>query len=331
MRSRRRAIRSIMATAAIGAVCLGVAGCGGSSQKAQANGNGKVTVNVGIIPLTSTSALMLGVKKGFFDQENLKVVTHQAQSGAALVPAVASGQYQFAFSNNLSLILAYSKGLPVRIVRSANTAGSDPSPTEESLVVSKSSGITSPKQLAGKTIALDSLNNTPQIAVMTTLKKAGVDPKSVKFVELGYPDMPQALKQGRVAAADISEPTLTVAKQQGLVSIANPYRDLAEGLPLSSWFTTQKFIDSNSDVVKRFDAAVDKSNNYAQKHPDEVRSVAASTFKVDPKLAKAEALPEFPAGTPPLNILKKLANAAVEFGIMPKAPTNLAGIIASSG
>lgn len=322
-------LASALAICAMGLVVSACGSSGGSGGKSASKG-GVTTINVGYIPLTSALAPFVAQQKGFFAKEHLKVVMHQAQSGAALVPAVMSGQYQFAYSNDMSLELAYGKGLPIKIVHAANTAGADPSPTTESLVVSKSSGIKSPADLAGKTIALDSLNNTPQIAVMTTLKKAGVNPKSVHFTELGYPDMAEALKRGRVAAADMSVPSLTVAKGEGLVPIANSYRDLQQNLPLSSWFTTQNYLASNGDVVKHFYAAIEKANSYLQAHPATVRKLAASELKTDPSLAKKEALPTYPSGKPSLTSLTKLAQAAVSFGVLSKAPANLSGMLAKT-
>jgi NitT/TauT family transport system substrate-binding protein len=311
----------------VGVVCLVLAACGGGGSSASAEG-GKTTVDVGILPITSAAALMLGEQKGFFEEQNLQLQTHEAQSGAALVPAVASGQYQFGFSNNVSLLIAHGKGLPVRIVRSANSAGSDPAPSQESLVVSSESGIDSLQELAGKTIAVNSLNNTPQLACMTTLEKAGVDPSTVKFVEVGFPEMPLALQQGRVDAADISEPFLTEAVANGGKELASPYREVEQNLHISSWFTTQQYIDSDEDVVQRFARAVDKSNAYAQQHSDEVRSYVTKYLDIEAKTAQEMALPGYPEGTTTVETLQKLAESSERYGFVQQAPGDLDALIA---
>jgi NitT/TauT family transport system substrate-binding protein len=322
---------SILGAGLAAALSLVLAGCGSGGSAASESEGGLTTIKVGVLPITSVAALNLGVEKGFFEEEGLKVETEVAQSGAALVPAIASGQYQFGFSNNFSLILAYGKGLPVRIVRTANSADSDPTPSQEALVVSKDSGITSLKQLEGKTIAVNSLNNTPQISVMVTLEKAGVDPDSVKFVELGFPDMPLALSQGRVDAVDVSEPFLTEASKDGAVDLAHPYRDVQQDQPLSSWFTTQNYIDSNPDVVDAFARAVDRSNAYASKHTDEIRDFVPSYLDVDPKVAQKMALPRFPQGTPSVDFLEMLAGEGAKFGVIDEAPDDLNELVADAG
>ena len=329
--------RSVVVGAVVALACSALAACGGGSSSGDTGNDAakekNVTINVGILPITSVGALMLGIDKGFFKDEGITIKTNVAQSGAALVPAIVSGQYQFAFSNNLSLIIAAGKNLPVRIVRTANSADSDPTPSQEALFVSKNSPIKALKDLQGKTVAVNSLNNTPHLAVLTTLENAGVDTKTVKFVEVGFPDMPLALELGRVDAADISEPFVTKATDEGMKDMAHPYRVLAQDLPLSSWFTTQSYIDTNKDVVKRFARAVDKSNTYAQAHVEEVRSFIPTYLKVDLDLAKRMAMPRYPEGTPSQEILQKLAQGAAHFGFVktPATAEQLKSLVANIG
>lgn len=337
-----RAFRKFTVATGVGLLTAALAACGSSAAPttpgtadqatSAASGAGELTtINVGVLPITSVAALKLGIEKGFFEEEGLKVETPVAQSGAALVPAIVSGQYQFGFSNNLSLILARGKGLPVQIVRSANSADSDPTPSQEALVSLKDGGIASVKDLAGKTIAVNSLNNTPHLSVLTTLEKAGVDVKSVKFVEVGFPDMPLALKEKRVDAADISEPFLTKALQDGGLNLAHPYREVEQDQHLSSWFTTEDYISKNKDVVNRFARAVDKSNAYAREHSDEIRALVPTYLKIDEQLAKDMALPRYPEGVPKQSSLELLAEYGQKFGFMESAPAGLDTIIAKTG
>jgi NitT/TauT family transport system substrate-binding protein len=310
-RSRRRVVLASV-TICI-ATLLNVSGSGAASTNV-------TKIDLGYLPVSSDGAVILGVSKGFFRAEGLDVTTHVAQSGAALIPAVVSGQYQFAHSNNLSLLLAVGKGLPVRAVHIVSSAGSDPAPSMGDLVVAKKSTITSPGQLAGKTIAVNGLNSTPHLATMVTLQNAGVDVSKVNFVQLNYPDMPLALEQGRVDAAEIDMPSLATAFSEGEKSIAHVYREIAQDLPISSWFTTPSYIDSHPDVVERFMRAVGKSNAYATAHPDELKKFMPTYMKIKPDLATKIALDNYPVGLPSLEILNKEASLAAHFGIVDKAP-----------
>src|SRR5262245_43656042 len=63
-------------------------------------------VTVGVIPIADTAALYLGDSLGYFEEAGLDLTIETAESGAAIAPAVVSGDYQFGFSNNLSLLVA---------------------------------------------------------------------------------------------------------------------------------------------------------------------------------------------------------------------------------
>jgi len=285
-------------------------------------------IDVGIIPIVAIAPLALGVEKGFFDEEGLNVELHVAQGGAALVPAVSSGQYKFAFSNNLSVMLARAQGLPVRIVSAANSAGTAPDPIEEALAVPADSPIKSVEDLAGKTVAVNTLNNIVHLANLRTLEEAGVDPSSVKFIEVGFPDMPLALEEGRVDAADVAEPFLTQVKQAGGTVIAEPFRVLQPNLYISSWFTTDQFIEQNPGCVEGFVTALNRSKEYATENPDEVRALIPELLGVDEQLAQEIALAYWPTGLPEEESLEVLGDAAVDYGVLdPQARPSLDEIL----
>src|SRR5919107_5514314 len=151
--------------AALGAACAALAaGGGGDGEEEPTVGQAPeqaeaVTLKVGVIPITDVAPLYLGVKKGFFKAENLTVEPQLAEGGAAIVPSVLSGDYQFGFSNTTSLIIAASKKLPVQIVAQGVLGGTGDDDAWDAVVARKGSGIKTPKDLEGKTNAVNTLNN----------------------------------------------------------------------------------------------------------------------------------------------------------------------------
>jgi NitT/TauT family transport system substrate-binding protein len=294
----------------------GTSAADGGAAGAEGGGCGVEQIDVGVIPIVAIAPLALGVEKGFFEEEGLDVELHIAQGGAALVPAVASGQYEFAFSNNLSVLLARARGLPVRIVSAANSAGTAPDPIEEALAVPAGSPIRSVADLAGQTVAVNTLNNIVHLANLQTLEDAGVDPSTVQFIEVGFPDMPLALEEGRVDAADVAEPFLTEVTQAGGTVIAEPFRVLQPDLYISSWFTTDQFIAQNSECVTAFVTALDRSKDYAAANTEEVRALIPELLGVDEQLAQEIALAYWPTGLPDEESLEVLGDAAVDYGVL---------------
>src|SRR4051812_50072632 len=113
----RKRSRGSMAWAAVVvlAAAMTAAGCGGSS--GGGGGKGKpATLKVGVIPIADVAPLYLGIQKGFFKEQKLTIKPQLAEGGAAITPAVVSGDFQIGFSNTISLLIAASKKLPIQII-----------------------------------------------------------------------------------------------------------------------------------------------------------------------------------------------------------------------
>ncbi|MFG2960766.1 ABC transporter substrate-binding protein [Streptomyces sp. NPDC048291] len=290
-------MRRLLAGLATGTFLLATAACGssgGSSSTATSSG-GTTTVKVGIIPIVDVAPLYLGQKEGFFGKRGLKLSTTLAQGGAAIVPGVTSGQFQFGFSNMTSLMIAQSNGVPVQAiangVASTGVAGKD----FGGLVVKKGSSITSPKQLEGRKVAVNTLKNINETAVRESVRKAGGDPDKVNFVELAFDQMPAALDKGQIDAAMAVEPALATMKLQGATEIASPLVDVAPNLTVAMYFTSTSYAQKNPAVVKKFQEAVAESLSYADAHPDEVRQIVTTYTKTPADVLAKVTLPKWPA------------------------------------
>ncbi|MFC1405384.1 MULTISPECIES: ABC transporter substrate-binding protein [Streptacidiphilus] len=278
-----------------------------------------VDVKVGVIPIVDVAPIYLGVKQGFFADQGLKLSLTTAQGGAAIVPGVVSGQFQFGFSNVLSLMLAEQNGVPIKAisngVASTGVAGKD----FGALVVKKGSAITSAKDLVGKKVAINTLKNINEVAVRDSVQKAGGDPSKVSFVELGFDAMPAALAKGQIDAALVVEPALATVKAQGATVIASPYVDVAPELTVAMYFTSTSYAQQHADVVKEFRTALAQSLAYADGHPDDVRAVLGSYTKIPADTLKQITLPSWPADVNRAS-LQTLGQLAVGYGLLTKAP-----------
>ena len=208
---RRHRRRGLLAAAAVAAaVALVAAGCGGSSGTSPSSG-GVTKVSVGVIPIVDVAPIYLGVKKGFFSAQGLDVTLQTAQGGAAIVPAVVSGQYQFGFSNSISLLLANSQGLPLKVVAEGNASTGSEGKDFGAVIVKADSPIKTAKDLAGKRVAVNTLKNINTTTVNNVVRKAGGDPSTISYVELPFPDIAAAVAKGDVDAGQVVEPFLTIA------------------------------------------------------------------------------------------------------------------------
>jgi NitT/TauT family transport system substrate-binding protein len=317
---------------ALVAVALVLAACGGGD-----NGGGggsteagkPTTLNVGVIPIADVAPLYLGIKKGFFAQQKLTIKPKPAEGGAAITPAVLSGDDQIGFSNTISLLIAASKGLPVQIISQGVLAGTDPSKAWADLLVLKGGPIKTPKDLEGKTIAVNTLKNICEVTIKASLEKQGVDVSTLKFLEVPFPDMNAALDAKRVDGACVVEPFVSQGKAGKARGIDPFYIKTAPDLTVATYFTSRRYAEQNPDVVDRFVRAMNKSLDYAQSHPDEVRAVLV-TYTPIPKAA-AQAI-KLPVWRPDLNTgtIRLLSRLSKKYGLIDKEP-DLKTLIRSQG
>lgn len=290
MRATLKAAAAVALTAVLLAAC-------GSSETPAPGATGEAAsdnVKVGVIPIVDVAPLYLGIKQGFFSDRGMNVTTEAGQGGAAIVPGVVSGQFQFGFSNVTSLIIARSKGVPLKIVAAGNSSTGEAGKDFSEVLVTADSPIQSAKDLAGKTVAINTLKNIGDTTIRQSIKKDGGDPTAVKFVELPFPDMPAALQEGRVDAVWVVEPFVTIAKDQGARIIASNLVDTSPDTQIAAYFTSEQLQQQDPDLVKRFTEAMNESLEYAAANPDAVRAVLADYTKIDKAVADKLVLPKFP-------------------------------------
>lgn len=275
------------------------------------------TLKVGVIPISDVAPLYLGIAKGYFKDEHLTIEPVPAQGGAAIIPAVLAGDEQIGFSNVVSMILASSHGLPLQAVINGSQIISDGNHTSADVLVSGSSAIKTMRDLEGKTVAVNTLNNIGDITIKDVLERHGVDISKVKFIELGFPEMPVALKQNRVDAIWAVEPFLTAAKRGGARVLFSNYDEYDPQLTVAAYFTTHQYATQHADVLARFTNAMAKSLNYAIAHPNEARAMLSTYTKLDAPTAASMALAGWSTQIKMASI-EHLQTSMVKYGMMPR-------------
>jgi NitT/TauT family transport system substrate-binding protein len=271
-------------------------------------------VKVATIPTAAAAPLFIGIDQGFFKDENLKVQTQFAEGGAAIIPAVVSGDVQFGFGNTISLFIARQKNLKLPLVAAGQIAPADAAKDETAVMVRKDSRIRDIQDLRGATIGVNTLQNISELSISAGLDKAGVDPKTIKYIEVGFPEALPAIKAGRVPAAFFGEPFTTLAKNDARVI----FRPFSAGTPngqIGAYFASDRYVEQNRDVVDRFARAMEKANRYAIEHPDAVRASVPKFTQVPEAIAKTMRLPVFVPTIDPAR-LQGLADIATKYGLL---------------
>ncbi|HEY0000240.1 MAG TPA: ABC transporter substrate-binding protein [Actinoplanes sp.] len=312
---RLSAVALFMVSTMLAAAC-GSDSSGGTDVSAS---SGPVAVKVGVIPIVDVAPIYLGIKQGFFTAEGLNVSLETAQGGAAIVPGVVSGQYQFGFSNTTSLLLAGSQGLPLKVVSSGVASTGEPGKDFGAVIVKADSPIKTAADLAGKRVAVNTLKNINTTTVNKVVQDAGGDPSKIQYVELAFPDIAAAVAKGDVDAGQVVEPFLTIATGQGDRQVVSNYAGTAPGLTVGMYFTSQEYATKNPKAVNGFTAAMAKSMEYATSHPDDARAILNEYTKIDPAVQKSLILPKWPATVDRASV-QTLADLATKDGLLTKQP-----------
>ncbi len=328
---RHRTRRALATGAFTLSAALLLAACSGGGD-ADSGGEGPeggdltpVKLQLQWLPQAQFAGYFAAIDQGFFEEEGLDVTLELAQGGAAIVPAVMSGDYQFGFSNVTSLLLASQEDLPLKLVAPGNLTTGKPGEDFAAVVAAPASGIESAADLAGKTVAVNTLNNIGDTTVRKVVDDAGGDPSAVEFVEMAFPDMPAAVTEGQVDAAWIVEPHLTRALQAGAEAVAWNFAETDPDLLIAAYFTSEQQIAQDAETVEAFTTALERSLEYAEENPDETRAILDAYTEIDPAVKEAMVMPRFTSELEESHV-QLLADLGLEYGMFSE-PVDVGGLM----
>lgn len=271
----------VAAVAAVTALALtACSGGGGAPQSGGATdagaGDGELTeIVVGGVPSIDLAPVVLAEEEGFFAEEGLTVTFQPAQTSATLLPSIINGEIPIGYSAVSATLFAASQDLPIRTI--APVASSHGEEGDVSgIFVAADSGMTSLKDLEGKRFGVPGLRSWAEIASREALVLNGVDPDTIEFVEVPFPDAAAALDAGRIDAAEVIEPFTTILTSQGMTRLSSAFADLApatdDPLQNTELVTSEQFLAENPEVVASFVRAYKKGMEYATENPDAARA-----------------------------------------------------------
>jgi len=262
---------------------------GSSAAVAQAGGTAKpekAILKVGIIPISNLTPLYVAQKLGYFRDAGLTVETTMASGGSALTGALVGGSLDLTYNNYVSVFQAYAQGFGLVVIAHQNSAQEAP-PDAAPLVVRNDGEINKVTDLANKRIGINALDNINRIAAQFYLEKNGVAGDKVKFVEVPFPNMGDALAKGQIDAAILVEPIVTLLTKAGKIkSLGYPFLETSPGLDIAGFIASKKFVNEHPVTVERFVAALARANSYLNKNREERIKFVAEFTKSKPELIR---------------------------------------------
>lgn len=223
-------------------------------------------------PPGAWAAYFMVLQKKMAGEEGLSVKFIIGKGGVDAGKQVGAGNAEFGSSLADTVVILRPQGVPVKVI---SLLGSK---AYHFILALKESGIKSPGDLKGKTVGVVSFADTSYYAVLASLSSAGLTKNDANIQAMGYFGMLKALSTGRAdAVVGPASGALVVQgmadKDVTLIPTERYFPGLAGGI-----FVSDKFIEENPEICRRFTKAMLKSFRFVMEHPKEAAQITAQAI-----------------------------------------------------
>jgi NitT/TauT family transport system substrate-binding protein len=256
---------------------------------------------VGYVAAASFIPAAVARDQGFFATHGIDITLTQVANATTVAGAVQSGSLQVATMTMPPFLQATEGGLDLKLLAGANLQQSS-NPTC-GLVVTPESGIKTPADFAGKSIADPGANGTAEVLTRKYLQDHGVDLSKVRFVEVPFPQTVDALRAKQVDAAVTVEPILSRVLAQHVATLfTHVCSDVNPSYLEAMYVVNGAWATQHPDAVTGFRAALTDALAYMNSHPDEARRQLTAFLKMPPDIARNVPLPDFTVAITPAQV-----------------------------
>lgn len=276
------------------------------------------TLRIGVSPIEPAAEVYYAKDMGFFAKAGLDVDIQSMQGSSLIVSAIVGNTIDIGFDTLDTLAAQHVKGIPLVIIAPTHDYVSPATLRTQALVVPANSTLQQAKDLTGKTIAVSTLHSLADLGARVWIDQNGGDSSSVKFTEVPFPAIPAALDAGRVDAAWVVEPFVTVAAKNDRVLFYG-FDGIAKHFIVGAWVATQQWAAGHPDLVRRFAAVIHDTAVWANKNPQLSAAILAKYVKIDPAVIATMARNHYAEQLTPA-LMQPLIDAAAKYNAFKTFP-----------
>lgn len=256
-----------------------------------------------------------GVQSGLFAKYGLDVQPRITNGGAVVLAGLAGGSFDVAYTNLVPVLQAHLHGLPFQIIAPSTMFSSDRS--QNAMLVTNNSPIHTARDLDGKTIGTQSLQDLNSVAMRAWIDKNGGNSSTIHVLEVPSASAVAALTSNRIDAMALSEPLLTMALDTGKVRIlAKPQGAIADRFQAQAFVTTTDFVAQHPEAMARFARAMHESALYNNSHLAETIPMI-SAFSAVPADVIAHTVRSIDGTYTSPRFIQPLIDFAAKYGMIP--------------
>jgi NitT/TauT family transport system substrate-binding protein len=255
------------------------------------------TVKIGYLPSDHDAALFVADAQGLYKKEGIKTELVQFNNGGDLMTAMASGDVDVGYVGIAPVLSSVEKGVPVKVISSAQTEGSG-------IVVTDESGIISGADLKGKSIATPGEASIQHVLLAYYLKQNGLTLDDINESAMKVPSMNDALKTKQIDGIITFQPYVSVAEAEDGNTVLADSEAILPNHPCCVVVASDDFIKNHENETKTILDIHEKATNFinqnvAAGHTDKVVKLLPEDIVTDENI-EADSLESFPfiSGTP---------------------------------
>ena len=212
-------------------------------------------------------------ENGWYKEEGLNFTAYESYAtGIRLASALARGDIQVAYICLSPAILAYSRGVPIKIVAGTHKYG-------YGLVTQPE--ITNISDLAGKTIGCVREGAPADLLLNCMIEEYKL--KDVKIRRMNPLKHVVALETGRIDAAFLPEHHATVAESKGFYMLIKS-QDLWPDMQGSVLVVKTDLIENDPETVRKLVWVTQKATNWLNENPDSTTIILANVLDTEPEV-----------------------------------------------
>jgi NitT/TauT family transport system substrate-binding protein len=232
----------------------------------------KITIAYSATP--DSALAQIAQTQGYYLQEGLDAVPQVHPYGKVALDAMLEGKADFATVAETPLMFAVLQGRKVSIIATIQTSSRN-----VAIIARKDKGILTPRDLKGRTIAVTS-GTLIDFFVDAFLVEHGITKKDVTVVNMMPDEMAEAMERGDVdAIAAWSYVLIQAQKRLGDKGITFTDEDVY--MQTFNIATTQDYIRTHPENVKKVLRALVKAERFADQKPAEAQAIVADFTKID--------------------------------------------------
>jgi NitT/TauT family transport system substrate-binding protein len=310
----------IFAVGMAAAVTAAAAACGIPASAPE----GLTRVNVAVVSIADGSTFFVALRHGYFTQVGLDVHYTTTPQSTAAMPALLAGRIDvIGAANYVSAFESQIHGAAsIRVLAEDGECGTG----TDSVLVLPHSGITAPAGLAGKTVATNITGNIQQLMIDRQLQADDINPATVHFAQIPFPDQITALQAHRVDAINEVEPYVSEAEDKlGAETVLPVCAGPTAGMPLTGWITSASWAAAHPATARAFQRAIQKGGALAATDRAAVEQVLPGFLHIPGQLAAIVNLNTFPSDVDPVH-LQRVADLMLAGGVITK-PFNVTPLV----